>query len=260
MRFASFAKWEREKGVREAARMAEEARRSFVDDAVRTLFPDLAVKHGAFRGMKYPEAKSAGSTLFPKLLGCYERELSGLVERICARPYDEIVDVGCGEGYYAVGLALRIPSATVYAYDIYDKAVELCRRMADLNGVGERVVTGSSCDAATLRALPGGRKVLIISDCEGYEKELFSEDLVPALANYDLLIETHDFIDIDISSTIRRLFANTHACEVFQSIDDIKKAQTYAYDELAGFSLSQRKMLLREGRPAIMEWLFLTPL
>src|SRR5262249_54852199 len=163
---------------------------------------------------------------------------------LCARPYTEIVDVGCAEGYYAVGLAMRVPSARVYAYDTYDQATRLCRRMADLNGVGERGITGAFCSPAALRDIPVRGRAVIISDCEGYEKDLFPEDVVPALARHDLLVETHDFIDINISRTIRQRFADTHRVEVFQSIDDIQKAQTYAYDELDGFSLEQRKALL----------------
>ena len=36
--------------------------------------PNLTVLHGPFRGMRYPEMRSVGSALFPKILGSYERE------------------------------------------------------------------------------------------------------------------------------------------------------------------------------------------
>lgn len=45
----------------------------------RDVFPDLIVKHGPFKGMKYPAVKSVGSSLFPKLLGCYEKEIQGII-------------------------------------------------------------------------------------------------------------------------------------------------------------------------------------
>ncbi len=136
--------------------------------------PDLTVKHGPFRGMRYPGRMAVGSTLVPKIIGCYERELHAVVETICANSYDIIVDIGSAEGYYAVGLALRIPQSIVFAFDCDSKAIQQCEIMAQINDIAERVLTGTFCSEATLSSLPLGRKALIISDCEGYEKELFT--------------------------------------------------------------------------------------
>jgi hypothetical protein len=223
------------------------------------IFATRTIMHGVFAGMKYPELTSINSALFPKLLGSYEKEIEPLLEVICDNQYSEIVDIGCAEGYYAVGLAMRIKTAKVFAFDTNIDAIRLCNEMAQLNDVSKRVITGSFCDAQTLLNLPLTKRALIISDCEGYEKELFSKDTVPFLAQYELLIEVHDFIDIEISSYLRELFELTHNIEVYSSIDDIKKAQQYAYKELESFSLEEKKQILREGRPAIMEWFYMEP-
>lgn len=50
-----------------------------------------------------------------------------------------LVDVGCGYGPIAVALALRAPDAVVWAVDVNERALELCRANADAAGVGERV-------------------------------------------------------------------------------------------------------------------------
>ena len=220
---------------------------------------DLTVKHGPFKGMIYPEKKAVGSLLVPKLLGSYERELYPVLEKICSNEYSEIVDIGCAEGYYAVGLAMRIKTARVFAYDINDDAIYLCKKMARMNNVDGRLVTGTLCAASTLLSIPFRKKALVLSDCEGYEKELFTEELVPFLAHHDLLIEIHDFIDIEISSIIRQRFQNTHVISAIKSIDDITKAHTYCYEELSGYNLATRKRLLAENRPSIMEWFYMTP-
>jgi precorrin-6B methylase 2 len=250
--------------VLKAARYAESERLEHVssattDVAIQALFPDLAVRHGPFQGMRYPQAESVGSTLFPKLLGSYEREIQPMVETICGKPYTEIVDIGCAEGYYAVGLAMRIPSATVFAFDTDRRAIDLCRRMAELNGVGERVVAGSPCSTETLLSLPLTKKALVVCDCEGCEKELFTEETVSILRDHDVLVEVHDLIDIEISSLIRRRFEATHSVEVVRSTDDIEKAQTYVYEELSAYDLATRRTLLGERRTSIMEWFYLTP-
>jgi hypothetical protein len=230
---------------------------SIVDAAIGALSPKLQVKHGPFKGMKYPSQTSIASSLFPKLLGTYESELRPVVEEICNRSYDVIVNVGCAEGYYAVGLAIRIPEAKVYAYDISRRAISVLKTMARINNVDERITTGFFCDEATLkRILPAG-KALIVSDCEGYEINLFTEELVPFLANHDLLVEVHDCLNIEIASSLSRRFARTHEIVSIKSVDDITKAHSYVYEELADYDLATRKILLAESRPTIMEWFYM---
>ncbi|WP_197528874.1 methyltransferase [Aeoliella mucimassa] len=225
----------------------------------RDIFADKTVLHGNFAGMKYPDMLSIGSMLYPKLLGSYERELEPLIAKLCTQPYTEIVDIGCAEGYYAVGLAMRIPTARVFAFDTNSDATQLCKAMAAANGVGKRVEIGEFCDGETLRTLPYSGRALIVCDCEGYEKQLFDEPTVRAMAPHDLLIETHDFIDIEISTTLQRMFEPSHHVQCFTSIDDIQKAKYYDYPEIADMSLEHRRQVVRENRPAAMEWLYLTP-
>lgn len=230
-----------------------------IQNEIKTLSPELTVLNGPFKGMRYPEFKSIGSALAPKVLGSYERELHQVLEKICLIDYSEIVDVGCAEGYYAVGLAMRIPTAKVFAFDTNKDAINLCQQMAQLNNVADRLITDSFCDAGGLQSIPFTKRALIISDCEGYEKDLFTKEVVPILATHDLLIELHDFMDIEISSVIRQRFEATHSITKIQSIDDITKAQTYNYNELSRYSLKERRILLAENRPHIMEWFYMTP-
>jgi predicted O-methyltransferase YrrM len=169
------------------------------------------------------------------------------------------VNIGCGEGYYAVGLALRNPSAEVYAYDVNAEAVRLCRAMAALNGVADRVHVEGRFDEQALRALRLSGRGLVFADCEGCEGETFTESTLEVLARLDLVIEIHDFLDLSLSGRLRPLLARTHEVEVIESLDDIKKAQTYDYPELASFDLDVRRKILGELRPAIMEWLVCRP-
>lgn len=245
----------------QSARYMGEKRAEFVQipDSFISLVSKMTVLNGPFAGMKYPEILSIGSTIYPKILGSYEKELEPLIKLICDDSYTEIVDIGCAEGYYAVGLAMRIKSAKVFAFDINPDAIRLCRAMASLNGVNERLATGAFCDSDILANLPLTEKALIISDCEGYEKKLFTKNNVQYLSQHELLIEVHDFIDIDISDHLRNLFKSSHDIQVISSIDDIKKARTYQFTELERYPLNVKKQILREGRPTIMEWFYMKP-
>jgi ribosomal protein L11 methylase PrmA len=207
--------------------------------------------------MKYPEMTAIGSSLAPKILGSYEQEIQQVIERICTVNYNGIIDIGCAEGYYAVGLARRIKTARVYAFDTNKEALRLCREMARVNDVSDRIITGNYCDMDVLKSIPLVGRTLIISDCEGYEKHLFTEKSASFFRLYDLLIELHDFVDINISSQIRAAFQLTHDIESYESIDDIKKVQQYDYAELMAFDLATRKEILAERRPTIMDWYYM---
>lgn len=225
---------------------------------VREMFPTLTVAHGPFRGLRYPAAESHGSMLLPKLLGSYESELHPVLEELFANEYSTIVDIGCAEGYYAVGLARRFPAARVYAFDTSPVARRMCAEMAGLNGVADRITVGGFCDEATLRSIPKAGRTLIISDCEGYENSLFNVGSAEFLADHDLIIEAHDFIDIETSGRLRRNFSATHTITSIKSTDDIEKAHTYQYVEISSRTTGEKREILAERRPGIMEWLVMT--
>lgn len=255
IRVANFAGAERNK-----ANQKEDIKPGLnIAQEVLSLSSDLTVMHGPFKGMRYSEAEAIGSSLAPKIIGSYEKELHQVLEKICLNNYSEVVDIGCAEGYYAVGLAMRMPNANVFAYDTNDKAIELCLKTAHLNNVSDRIISGSFCDTPTLLSLPLTEKALIISDCEGYEKDLFTEEVASTFTHHDLLIEVHDFMDIEISTVIRQRFKSTHKIETIRSIDDITKALNYDYSEIDVYSLAEKRELLAEYRPHIMEWLYMTP-
>ena len=224
------------------------------------LFPNLTVATGPFQGMRYARLQSAGSALLPKLLGSYESELHPALEELLAHEYTAAVDVGCAEGYYAVGLGLRLRNAAIYAFDTDPRARPACAEMAKLNEVDGRIHIAGMCDKNVLRSLPLGSRALIIADCEGYELDLFDDEMAQFLARHSLIIEAHDFIKIDISSRLRDIFSKTHRVRSVKSTDDIQKAHTYRYEQLGKYDINERYLILSERRPAIMEWLVVTPL
>jgi hypothetical protein len=223
------------------------------------LFNNKQVLHGPFQGMKYPSFTSVGSSFYPKLLGSYETELHGIINNFLLENYAEIIDVGCAEGYYAIGLGLKLGNTKIYAYDIDETARNLCYQMAKLNNVENKVIIRETCTAKELGNFKFSGRGLVICDCEGYEHSLFNEVNIKNLTNCDLLIEMHDFIDLNISGYLVNLFSKSHNLQIVKSMDDIEKAKTYSHEETKGLSLDEKLKLYREWRPYIMEWLICTP-
>ncbi len=183
----------------------------------KLLSPNRLVLSGPFKGMQYPSFTSTGSSLLAKLVGSYEDELNEVIKEILAAEYTTVVDVGCAEGYYAVGLAMQMQNTDVFAFDTNPRAQQLCRRMALTNGVSERVFVKGQFSDADLGKFDFKKRGLVICDCEGYELELFTRESVKNLRYCDILVELHDYYDDHIASTILPLFSETHSTKLISS-------------------------------------------
>lgn len=217
----------------------------------------MKVAAGPFTGLRYV-SRHSWTWPVPNLVGSYESELHGEIERLIAERPHRVVNIGAAEGYYAVGLARRLTDATVYAFDVDPAAREICADMARLNGVQDRVVIRGECNASDLQEL-GGPGVLIISDCEGCELDLFRPDVAPALAQSTALVEMHDFVDPTISQTLLSRFAKTHRAVVINS-DPVKDAGPW--EALRGLSATDQALAIDEQRPLNpypMQWAVLRP-
>ena len=226
-----------------------------VAELAKEISPDLRVVNGVFAGMRQPTTESLGSPLLPRLVGAYEAELHWIFSDENSSSYNTLVDVGCAEGYYAVGLALRWPHVQVVAYDVDPRARALCQNMAELNGVGGRVTVRSFCTAGDLISLRPDGRALIIMDCEGYEKSLITPAVAMARHGDDFLIEIHDCVDPSISSGILAVLNQTHEVKTITSVPD--RQRPFVWGHLPGVSgrpYSFQYTALAEVRPGIMQW------
>ncbi len=147
------------------------------------------VQFGPFKGVMLKNEKTwPDEALSPMLLGCHEEELHGVLEEEIARlsllPNPKIVNVGCAEGYYAVGLASRLPKATVWVIDINDEALKLAAANAAANG----------CDIVVGDAIENVFKApdLVVMDCEGAESTYLDHERFPGLLKATIIVEVHN--------------------------------------------------------------------
>lgn len=226
---------------------------------IENLFSGKIVLNGPFATMKYPNLVSNGSSLYPKLLGSYEKELHFEIKTLLDKNFNKVYDIGCAEGYYAIGFAIFSPKSLIYAFDNNQNALKNCQKMASLNKIKDRVYFGNFCYKETLLA-NDLRNSLVISDCEGYELDLFGNaEIINHLKETTILIETHDTYKINLSDKIKCLYKYTHNIKSIFSIDDLQKVKTYNYNEISSLNDITKLRILEEGRKYIQEWLILTP-
>jgi hypothetical protein len=174
----------------------------------------LEVQSGPFKGMRYGDF-SFNSALLPKLLGTYEADLHGWIADALAAGHDGVINVGCAEGYYAVGFAYADPKLEVLAFDTSHVAVEMLVRLAEMNGLQERVRVASARTPDELEGLlQRYRRPLLFVDIEGAEDELLDIRRAPSLAAADMIVETHDGYNFGVTRRLIERFWPTHRFEI----------------------------------------------
>jgi hypothetical protein len=209
------------------------------------------VFNGPFRGMKYIR-KSSGSTLLPKILGSYEEPLHDWIDEVLeVKNYKKIIDIGCAEGYYAVGFAFRLPDVDIIAYDVDSEARKNISELISINKV-YNVEVRDECTLLELERI-SELKTLIFCDIEGEEIFLLDPKNVPSLKNVDIIVETHDFIFPNTTEDLIRRFYDSHKIRVVVDYPcRLKK-----YNSPKEMSQDELSFVVDEMRPKMMKWLYL---
>jgi len=184
-------------------------------EQIRSLGLDkLEVLSGPFKGMRYGDF-SYNSALIPKLLGTYEADLHGWVGEALGAGYDAVINIGCAEGYYAVGFAYANPGIDVVAFDTSSVALDMMSKLAALNGLQDRVRVADARTPAELESLLRRyRRPLLLVDIEGAEDELLDIRRAPSLESADMIIETHDGYNFGVTRRLMERFWPTHRFEI----------------------------------------------
>ena len=218
------------------------------------------VLNGPFKGLKYPDSKSFGSSLYPKLIGSYEIELEKYINHFTKNNYDKIFIIGCAEGYYCNGFGLSSPNSKIYCFDILNEAIKFCNDMTSLNNLESNVSSIHSLFEPEKFSIKKKEKVLIICDIEGSEYDLFTKKNISKFSNIDLLIECHDYYNVGLTQYLKHLFMDSHFSEQVFSIDDLYRPMVFASRNFLPESLSyiEKYKLLKEYRKAQMSWIVLS--
>jgi len=216
---------------------------------------------GPFRGMRIELSPLSSRHLLGYILGSQELELREAIEQIVARGYHTILNIGAADGYYAVGLAVRLRQARVEAYEALPEFHPLIARTAVVNGVGNRVAIGGACTASLLcsRLQAVESPALVLMDIEGGEIELLDPAKVPELVGADILVETHDAFVAEATETLMGRFNATHDIACYAA-----RPRMLA-DFPAGFLPRLKRWfpglaveLMNERRTGLQRWLLMT--
>ena len=194
-----------------------------------------------------------------KLLGSYESELHGVLGGFLKYDFDRIINIGCAEGYYAVGLARAKPEARVIAYDTNISQRRRTSWLAAANGVLDRIILVGACDESLLaRDLQGARSILIVCDVEGAELDFLKPGVFPPNCRAWLVVECHKVNQKWTSEELTTRFELSHRIEQISYQPD-SRAESFAWLLDSGFDKRELQIAVREGRELEQHWLIMSP-
>jgi hypothetical protein len=213
---------------------------------------------GPFAGMRYVMS-SHGSMLLPKLLGVYELELWDAIESFIQCPPASVVDIGAAEGYYAGGLAFRMGTVPIVAYESSLKGRRQLCKLVEQNQFATFVkIEGTATMRSLSRHITDGCQ--IICDVEGAEVELLDPVKIPALRQATILFEGHDTAVPGTGDRVAGRFFASHSIEKINS--RARRAEDWPEKIALDLKLWPHgpAAALNEFRHHVQSWFILRPL
>jgi precorrin-6B methylase 2 len=224
---------------------------------IEKMSAQLTVLNGPFKGLRYPHLDIPTSSLPSRIAGSYEMQLHPTIQKIIQTPYTHLIDVGCAEGYYAVGFALNMAATTIHCFDTNVSILNFCKSMATLNGV-QNITYNDFCAPDTLIHFDFGTRSFIFCDCEGYELQLFTKEVIHKLKKVDILIELHDVFNPQLSAELLPRFQETHHLQIINNLNP-NFASLQGLESLSEAEKTFTTFEHRGGfcKDLLMEWAFL---
>lgn len=219
---------------------------------------DGTVFSGPFKGLHYVK-QSVCSSWCPKLLGTYEIELEETIEALIASRPQSIVVIGAAEGFYACGLAMRLPDAQVVAFEADEQGQKLLTELCEANKLEHRVTILGHCGhdelEKTLSELSGGRTG-VVCDIEGGEMTLLDPSIHPSLSKCQIIVELHPWTADHPDEVISGRFTASELHHI-----PSRERQSTDLPQGSGLNLTELQKIacLHEFRPPQMGWLSITP-
>ena len=223
-----------------------------------------SVIYGPYKGMFFSENNHWGiGDLGPKIIGLYEFEVQNkLIDLVSNFKIENFVNIGAAEGYHAIGIAKKTRIQNFVLYEIDKKGQEILKENILKNELKKNIKIENEANLNSIYELNKKldfSKTLFLIDIEGFELELFNDEILGLLKNSFLIIENHRFL---LSKTKQIKYQ-----ELVNKFDDSFNVELVSntgrnisqINEISNLSENELMMISSESRPKMMEWFVLTP-
>lgn len=214
------------------------------------------IRSGLFEGLILETDSWSRGDLVSIISGNYEREVLEWIYQ--TGPFETIINVGAGTGYYPLGLIHVNLAKNAVLFEVNSDSIEIARENAERNGLQNFCTFYGKASESNLLATELEKNSLVIIDIEGGEFELLTDRVLNKFASSSLCVEIHDFTDAQKNDFFELLerSARTHSIEILNQ----SERNPHIFPEILQLDENSRWLLMSEGRPGPMSWLCLSPL
>ena len=222
---------------------------------------------GHFKGMKLLKKSNWDKKIYKynpdlssKITGCYEQEVQDkIVELQKKNKKKYFINFGAGEGYFALGVLNSGLFQQSIAFEISDNSRNIMIENSKLNKLDDKLSIKYAANSSFLNDILDFEKklddILILSDIEGAEFEIFNDDNLSKLKNCNLIIEFHrhhiDEENKKFEEKLNKYFNVSVLSTGNRSFSDISLLKELNDDD--------RWLIASENRPYLMNWFVCTP-
>ena len=222
---------------------------------------------GHFKGMKLLKKSNWDKKIYKynpdlssKITGCYEQEVQDkIVELQKKNKKKYFINFGAGEGYFALGVLNSGLFQQSIAFEISDNSRNIMIENSKLNKLDDKLSIKYAANSSFLNDILDFEKklddILILSDIEGAEFEIFNDDNLSKLKNCNLIIEFHkhhiDEENKKFKEKLSKYFNVSILSTGNRSFSDISLLKELNDDD--------RWLIASENRPYLMNWFVCTP-
>ena len=217
------------------------------------------IRYGPFKGMHLTNNPWWGQyDLGSQCLGVYETEILEQFDKIKYGTYDYFIDIGAGDGYYAIGMLYSKKIDKVLCYEIEPKGQKVIFENWKKNGsIGNIKIMGNVSISNIFENIKDNANNLVLIDIEGNEFELVNEHFLKTFSKSTIIIEIHNWVDCFNQKYEALLRCANKYFEI--SILNKNEMVIKNFHELRDMTDDNRYLLMSERRPCQMRFLKLTP-
>ena len=216
------------------------------------------VAYGPFKGMKMSDQIWWGKNdSASKYFGEYESHILSKLIHLSDK-YNNFIDIGAGDGYYAIGLMVSGKYKSVVCFEKSEVGRKTIKKNSIINKISKNLsIYGQSNSIEILKSIRNLGPSVILCDIEGEEYELFDDKLLSALKRCTIIIELHNnkFSKLNLSKNLIDISKKYFNVELIAR----SNPNVNNFKELSSWGDNERYLAFSEGRPERMEWICLKP-
>lgn len=227
-----------------------------LEDKIKA-FCDSKSIDGPFKGMHIDPVDQYGpGHVILKWLGTFEQPIHSYVNNELNKQHDAFINIGCGDGYYGVGVKLRSPATDIFLVDIDPACVEEVKKTCSANSVSEYAFLSDFPQKAFQETLAKYINPWVFVDIEGAEVDVLDPVQVSNLSKATITVEMHDCFRMGVTNELIARFQKTH--DIVNIVDDWQKTIPPLPEDI---QLSQEVLdfIKYERRCTRMNWLHMVP-